>query len=358
MIRSVELSLKFTNNVKRQSIDEFLTEYRRVTQCFIDLLWDVDTSKFVNKEQLDSVPTWLSARSKQCAGKQALAIIKGTLKKYKQRQWVKCKLESEGKKADHLQGERPSKPLIGNLPAELDSRFVKFDIDNETSFDIYITLSSLGQKLKVALPVKRTRVFNKWAKLGKLKQGCRLTNTSIIVQFECEQPINNNKNKLGIDIGIDSCLSLSNGVQINTCPHGHTLKSIQSTLARRIKGSKSFKRAQRHRSNFMSWCVNQLNKYNLSHVVIEDIKHLRKNKITNRFMSHWTYDELTRKLSLFCESNNVCLNKVNPAYTSQRCEQCGNVQTENRKGTVFKCVLCGYTTNADLNAARNILASL
>ena len=140
MIRSVELSLKFTNNSKRQSLDEFLTEYRRVTQCFIDLLWDVDTSKFVNKEQLDSVPTWLSARSKQCAGKQALAIIKGTLKKYKQRQWVKCKLESEGKKADNLKGERPSKPLIGNLPAELDSRFVKFDIENTTMFLLLLSI--------------------------------------------------------------------------------------------------------------------------------------------------------------------------------------------------------------------------
>ena len=47
---------------------------------------------------------------------------------------------------------------------------------------------------------------------------------------------------------------------------------------------------------------------------------------------------------------------VNPAYTSQRCHQCGHVAEENRRGKRFKCVSCGYAGNADINAAFNILA--
>ena len=49
--------------------------------------------------------------------------------------------------------------------------------------------------------------------------------------------------------------------------------------------------------------------------------------------------------------------KVPPAYTSQRCSACGHVAEENRKNqAVFLCTACGYACNADVNAARNIAA--
>jgi IS605 OrfB family transposase len=49
--------------------------------------------------------------------------------------------------------------------------------------------------------------------------------------------------------------------------------------------------------------------------------------------------------------------KVNPAYTSQRCSACGHVAKDNRESqAVFLCVACGYTGNADVNAAINIAA--
>jgi putative transposase len=49
--------------------------------------------------------------------------------------------------------------------------------------------------------------------------------------------------------------------------------------------------------------------------------------------------------------------KINPAYTSQRCSACGHVAGENRKSqAVFACTACRYAANADVNAARNIAA--
>jgi hypothetical protein len=45
--------------------------------------------------------------------------------------------------------------------------------------------------------------------------------------------------------------------------------------------------------------------------------------------------------------------KVRPAYTSQRCSACGHIAAESRKSqALFACVAC----NADVNAARNIAA--
>jgi len=49
--------------------------------------------------------------------------------------------------------------------------------------------------------------------------------------------------------------------------------------------------------------------------------------------------------------------KISPAFTSQRCSACGHVAGVNRKSqAVFACTACRYTCNADVNAAKNIAA--
>ncbi|QIZ39931.1 transposase [Saccharopolyspora sp. ASAGF58] len=49
--------------------------------------------------------------------------------------------------------------------------------------------------------------------------------------------------------------------------------------------------------------------------------------------------------------------KVKAGYTSQQCSDCGHVASESRKSqAVFRCVSCGFSCNADVNAACNIAA--
>jgi len=49
--------------------------------------------------------------------------------------------------------------------------------------------------------------------------------------------------------------------------------------------------------------------------------------------------------------------KISPAFTSQRCSACGYVAAESRKSqALFACVACNFACNADVNAARNIAA--
>jgi transposase len=49
--------------------------------------------------------------------------------------------------------------------------------------------------------------------------------------------------------------------------------------------------------------------------------------------------------------------KINPAFTSQRCSVCGHADSKSRESqAVFRCTACGYACNADVNAARNIAA--
>jgi putative transposase len=49
--------------------------------------------------------------------------------------------------------------------------------------------------------------------------------------------------------------------------------------------------------------------------------------------------------------------KIRPAFTSQRCSACGQVDRGSRESqAVFRCTACGFACHADVNAAINIAA--
>ena len=367
MIRSSKVSLKFCNKGKFDSIGILLDEYKRVTSLFVDLLWQMEVvPTLLTKEltgQIKSL-TWLSSRLIQCSGKQASGIVRGTRKKQEQRLYFINKLNEEGKfkQARKLQkiydDVSCSKPNIKKVEIELDERFVKIDLNNETSFDGWITLGSLGNKLKLVIPFKSSKHLNKLKELGQIKKGIRLSKSKITFNVEIEEPVNTGTETLGIDIGVKTLLSTSTGFQTRENEHGYNLDNINDLLAKKVKGSKGFKRTQSHRSNYISWSINQLNFKNVKVLKLEDIKNLRYKCNTSRKLNHFVYSEIFGKLEQRAEILGVQVVKVTPTYTSQRCSHCGWVRKLNRKGQKFKCTKCGYTQDADLNAAFNIQLDL
>jgi len=55
-----------------------------------------------------------------------------------------------------------------------------------------------------------------------------------------------------------------------------------------------------------------------------------------------------------CEREGIPFKLVPAQYTSITCPKCGHVDKKNRNGKWFKCVKCGYQTDADLAGAMNI----
>ena len=65
---------------------------------------------------------------------------------------------------------------------------------------------------------------------------------------------------------------------------------------------------------------------------------------------------LERMLGYKLEETGGVMVKVPAAYTSQTCAACGHVDARSRESqALFACTACGAQTNADTNAARNIL---
>jgi IS605 OrfB family transposase len=367
LIRSTKASIKFSNCVKKTEIEILVDNYRYLVEQFTDILWGMEkVPQLLGKDIVSRVDRRnLSARLVQCAGKQASGIVRGTRTKQKRRLWKINDFKKQGmfKKARKLQKiydeVKCSKPDIKNVELELDERFVKQDFDNETSFDGWITISSIGQRKKITLPIKRTKHFNKLLKKGTLKKGIRLSKKSITFNFGIEKPkVKETGDTLGIDIGKINTISCSNGIQTKENNHGQTLGTIIDDLAKKTKGSKAFERKQRHRLNFINWSINQLNLEKCKQVNIEKIKYLRKGKRTNRKMQGWTYTDIFSKIKDKCINQGVLVNELNPTYTSQRCSVCGRVRKANRKGKLFKCDNCNTTIDADLNASLNISLNL
>lgn len=74
-----------------------------------------------------------------------------------------------------------------------------------------------------------------------------------------------------------------------------------------------------------------------------------------RFLKNWTYYDLQQKISYKAAAEGINVVLIDPRYTSQRCSKCGNIHADNRQSqSEFVCTECGYSENADYNAAKNI----
>jgi putative transposase len=334
MIRKSTINLKFANAGKLEKVKEIAEEYKRIINIFINSLWEQQqfSGSFVKNTTVDS---WLSARLKQAAAKQALSIVKSQHKKKKKH-----------------------KPVLNRLVMELDSRFV--DITQDVNhFDIWIKLSSIGNKLIINLPSRKHIHFNKFIEDGwTIKKSIRLrineNGCFADMFFEKPAPVlhETGKNK-AIDIGYKKLIVSSDGEFIGD-------NAIYEKIARKKQGSNAFKRALIERNELINTSCKTLDLNDVKELFAEDlknVKHKSKGKIRKKFNSklqRWAYPKVLGKLTMLCEEKGILFKKVPPQFTSQRCSSCGLICKSNRQGEVYKCS-CGLLIDADYNASLNIL---
>ena len=84
------------------------------------------------------------------------------------------------------------------------------------------------------------------------------------------------------------------------------------------------------------------------------MKRGKSSKNHRKTLSKWYHNLFVGRLSGRCEENRVFVATINPAYTSQKCSQCGEIHAESRNGEVYLCKSCGMQMDADYNASINI----
>lgn len=384
VIRRVSHTLKFATDFKKSKLNDFFEEYTRLVNAFIELYWANGLPKTAkaNSEVYNQIDSWLMGKARKCAVNQAIKIIKSTVKKdkqktYKQYQKVFAKAKKKDKKWDLATQKwsewskdkqfrhRVKQPHFSGRTTDLNSDLVTIQ-ENKTSteFDLWIRLSSIfGDRFSLILPTKHHKKSREFELSGfKQKKSITLRKDNrgrYFVDMYWEKPTEEVKTQsdiLAVDIGINKLLTTNEGDKL-----GIELKKKLDKLNRKQQGSKRWKRCCREIKDYVSYVTNKLPWDNIDVLVVENLLNITKdtrgkiNKTVRKMLGHWNIELLFRRIADKAERNRVFLAFVDPAYSSQTCFSCKEVDKKSRIGEVYKCVHCGYEADSDHNGALNIL---
>lgn len=194
---------------------------------------------------------------------------------------------------------------------------------------------------------------------------------------------------IGIDLGITKFAAFSDNSYLEGCntfkQHREKLAKAQQKLSKKVEFSSNWKKQKAKitklhtkityiRRDFLHKSSTVISK-NHAMIVVEDLKITNMSKSAkgtldnpgkqvkaksglNRSILDQGWGEFRRQLEYKAEWLGGVFVKVPPQNTSLTCRICGHKDKSNRQTQErFECTDCGHTENADINAAKNILAA-
>lgn len=197
------------------------------------------------------------------------------------------------------------------------------------------------------------------------------------VSISCEveaAPLPKSTQSIGIDLGIKSFATLSNGEVIDNpkylSKYQKQLSRWQRRMSLRKKGSKNREKARKKvaqtyekiancRADFLHKLSSRLVNENQV-IAIEDlaVKSMMQNKNLAKSISDVSWAEFRTQLECKAEWYGRDIKVVNRyEATSQVCSECGskNPAVKNLSIRVWACPFCNAEHDRDINAAKNIL---
>lgn len=251
--------------------------------------------------------------------------------------------------------------------ADLDGCLLRF-IENAES----VSLSTVNGRVKVRLSLgnyQRHLLKGQKPTAGTLALDTRtgFLYVNLVLRADAPEPPSPS-DFLGADLGITEILTDSDGQHFS----GSQLKGIRYRhrhLRAKLqkKRTHSAKRLLKHLSGKefrfakdVNHCISKqvVTKAKCTNraVVLENLKGIRdriKARLPQRTVLHnWSFDQLKQFITYKCLAAGVMLIGVDPRNSSRECSQCGHIDKANRRSqSEFVCVRCGYSANADFNAA-------
>ena len=103
---------------------------------------------------------------------------------------------------------------------------------------------------------------------------------------------------------------------------------------------------------FVDWALAN----NVSKVYVgnpEGVQRKKRRKVVSQKLSRWNFGKHMEYLSYKLEAVGIALEKINEAYSTQTCSQCGRRRKCSSRN--YRCD-CGYSAHRDIHGARNILS--
>jgi putative transposase len=186
-------------------------------------------------------------------------------------------------------------------------------------------------------------------------------------------PLEPNGEAVGIDVGLSSFATLSNGEQIEN-PRFYrndekALAKAQRRMAKFEKGTKERRKARkvvariherirnRHHNFVHQEARKIVNRFEVIAVEKLNVKGMAKNHYLAKSIGDAAWTMFRTVLSGKAGNAGRKLVAVSPNYTSQDCSGCGLRTKKKLSERWHFCPVCGTSLDRDENAARNILAA-
>lgn len=261
-------------------------------------------------------------------------------------------------------GKKYASPKHYGKKMVLSETIATHDIARQTKlFDFNLTLGSFRTDIKrhkMSIPLRRHVQFNKWNNLGKLSKSITLTDKYVIFSFEVETGKKKTEGDLiGFDFGLKRLGTMSNGNIIGDNIEKHLLE-----LNRKKRCSKAYYRKKEEIKEYINREIKNIDFSSKQLVVVEKLKNMKykmkeRGRLSKNIRSvfyNLSYRQVMTRIEMLCEEGRTSFRSVPSFYTSQQCSKCSHIEKGNRLSQEsFVCLKCGFSSNADINAARTIL---
>jgi IS605 OrfB family transposase len=389
IVRSTKCSTKFTTQAKREVLDEVLHEYGKVVNIFIDHFWENGTvAKAGLLKSIVDIPknrTWLSARLRKVAAREAIDMVRSVQEVFehnqeqllgsvrdieaaisntepdtrKNRRRIDRLYRKRKSKLMKIEHRQPTKPKHKGNRMCVSCTIAELQAPKETTeFNSWLHIASVGHKISLDIPIKFHKHYHNLATTGTRQNAYIITRDYVQFSFEIDTgPKKDVHHCIGVDSGIKALASTSDGEQF-----GRDIEECIERVKRCKNGSKGKKRAVaalHQKVDEVAKAVVQL----ADLIVVEKLQKMnigskvkrRLTKNMRRSIGSWNYRYWLERLEQQCERYRVSFRTVPAYYTSQRCPVCGHTDRGNRSGELFLCLECGFSGNADIVGALNIL---
>jgi hypothetical protein len=374
IVRSSKCTTKWMTAEKRSTLRRVLEEYGRVVNLFIDHFWEMDSPPIkaeLLKPIVDLPETWLTARLRKVAAREALDLISSSRSSCKVRREEMQEEENlrfrQGKFNQCHKLRRKLETLVPTIPhhsgrtMSVSTTIANLrDPEDTMEFDAWLEIRCVGDGVSIDIPIRFHRRFKKLEARGRQMQAYVISLDWVQFAFEIETgPKREGKMVVGIDTGIKHLAALSTGEML-----GSDIEPIIERIKRCKHGSKGQQRARmalRQRIDEVARDITA--REDLDIVVVERLAGIgKKTKVRRRLtkdmrrsIGAWNYRYWLNRLKWRTEDDRVGFRSVPAWNTSNTCPCCGDSDRGNRPSQdVFRCRSCGHTGRADTIAAENI----
>ncbi len=378
------------NSGKLAALDALAQVYLPLCQQYVTLFC---TEELPDKFRATCFATLLSERWHRVAIQQAAGVAQSwrTNREQAYQDYVDDLLDYHEQQAEGILDAEAQEPAWRewNLPVlrqtciQANVNVAVLEPAQDSTFDYWLKISTLEFRKPLLVPVKLAayhrkalegKTINTSVTLNKLDDGWWLTlsyDEVVPVETEPSAPV------VGVDVGIANFLTTSTGrhygtfhgklrerqkrdrekrrrkAKLRKCLEKKGVKKLPST------SSRSGQRLSRHVRQEINRAVNQCfaehpdAQFAYERLSVATMKY--KARAMNAYLYASNLAHIPKQLAWGAAKRGRAATKVKSAFTSQVCSVCHYPDRANRPDQqTFCCVVCGYSTHADLNAAINI----